>query len=99
MTLFYGLERLTTIDDWRGGSWDDTGPESGDERVLRFDPTNAYAWETAYVVHYRRNELERAEAAARKMVDLRPTAEGFVRLWGLGVQTWAERQGTRGQHS
>lgn len=50
------------------------------ESVLRFDPTNAFAWETSYVVHLRRGALEKAETSAERMVQLRPTAEGFLRL-------------------
>ena len=26
-------------------------------------------------------------------------AEGFVRLWGLGIQTWSARQGSRTEES
>jgi choline-sulfatase len=50
------------------------------ESVIRFDPTNAFAWETAYVVHWRSKELDQAQASLERMLQLRPTADGFVRL-------------------
>jgi arylsulfatase A-like enzyme len=56
------------------------------EQVLRIDPNDAYAWETAYVVHWKHGELDRAEECVRKMLELNATCYGYVRLAQLMFQ-------------
>lgn len=49
-------------------------------RVLASNPNDPFAWESAYVVREQRGELDQAEAALRKVIELNPSSEVFVRL-------------------
>jgi len=55
-------------------------------RVLQTNPADPFAWETSYVVHLRRGELEEAEKSIRRGLELNPTSEGYVRFAWLLIQ-------------
>jgi tetratricopeptide (TPR) repeat protein len=54
--------------------------------VLRVDPDDPRAWESSYVVHWRRQATPQAEHSIRKVIELNPTAEAYVRLVQLLMQ-------------
>jgi arylsulfatase A-like enzyme/predicted negative regulator of RcsB-dependent stress response len=56
------------------------------DKVLALEPNDAFAWETAYVVHLRKQSLEEAEGCLRRVLELNPTYDGYVRLAELLLQ-------------
>jgi len=50
------------------------------DAILERNPGDAYAWETASLIHLRRRRLPEAEAALERCLSIQATAEGFVRL-------------------
>ena len=53
------------------------------ERVLKLNPNDPFAWETSYVVNFRRKEYALAEQALRRTLELNPNCDGYVRLGQL----------------
>lgn len=50
------------------------------EQVLAQNPNDAYAWETASLIHARAGRMREAENALVRLMKIQPTAEGYVRL-------------------
>lgn len=54
--------------------------------LLEQNPGDAFAWETASLIHVRAGRHREAEEALRRMLEIQPTAEGHVRLAQLALQ-------------
>lgn len=54
--------------------------------VLKSNPNDAYAWETSYVIHLRRRAWPDAEASVRRVLELNPSGDGYVRLAKLLIE-------------
>jgi len=65
-------------------SMSDAGQHSAalakNDAILRKNPNDAYAWETASLIKSRMGDVNGAEVSLRTMLQLQPTAEGYVRL-------------------
>jgi len=54
--------------------------------VLARNPSDPFAWEVAYTVHYARKDWGQSEACLLKLLELNPSAEAFVRLASVMIE-------------
>ncbi|MFT7668958.1 MAG: arylsulfatase A-like enzyme [Planctomycetota bacterium] len=68
------------------------------KKVLDQNPGDAFAWETASLIHVRSGRPQEAESALQRMLKIMPSAEGYVRLAQLQLQRkdYASMQGSLG---
>ena len=56
------------------------------ESVLARNPSDPFAWEVAYTVHYGRKDWGKAEECLLKLLEFNPSAEAFVRLASVMIE-------------